>query len=154
MDKKELIDLYKTTLEEFRHHDTAQIQAYIGLGIIIPFFLASIGLLLGRSSPVHTDYINIVKVGIFIFAIFVTAFFWWFSYRINKRFEACEKVREEIENLLEAEEGSKLDGVLVAREIANFQGNKRFTEIRLWIYIPVSIVMLIAFGLFLFMALR
>jgi len=63
------------------------------------------------------------------------------------------KDREGIEKLLEAEEGSELDGLLVAKEIANFQGNKRFTEIRLWIYVPVSIGVLIAFWFFLFMAL-
>jgi len=55
IERNHLIELYKTTLEEFRHHDTAQIQAYMGFGIIIPLFLAAIGLLFGHNSPVHTD---------------------------------------------------------------------------------------------------
>jgi len=154
IDRDTLIELYKTTLEELRHQERVYVQALIGVVIIIPAFLVAVSFLFGGGSPVHSEYVPYVKGGIFGLGILLAGFLGLTIYRINKRFEVCIRVSNNIESKLlgvkTIEETSEFDGLLVRRELNEIEFEKRFERIRFWFYIPILVAIFIAFGLLLF----
>ncbi len=159
MDRKELIELYKTTLEEFRHHDRIYVQALVGVAIIVPAFLVAVGFLFGGDSPVHSEYVPYVKWGIFGLTILLAGFLWWNLYRINERLKVCSNVIGNIESKLleaktidetdEAAKTSELSRLLVKRELEKIKV-KRFGQMRFWVYLFTVVAAFVALGLLLF----
>ncbi len=154
IDREELIELYKTTLEELRHQEWLYVQAIVGTAILIPAFLIAIGFLFGSDSLVYLQYVPWVKGIIFGLAILLAGFLGLAIYRINKRFEACNNVAEAIESKLRSvktpEETSEFDGLLVREALNKIEVDKRFGRIRFRFYIPIIVVAFIVLGLVLF----
>jgi hypothetical protein len=154
VDSKELIELYKATLEELRHYDTTNTQAYIGVVIVIPIFLTAATFLLGEGSPISPQSILGVKWGILILAFIFTIFFAQARFRLNKRVEICIDVLNEIEEKLK--ESSIPENLLIIGQLNEIKGEKILTkkflgiQLTLWIYIPIALVILAAFVSFLF----
>jgi len=150
-----LIELYKTAREEFHQQERTYVQAFIGLGILIPVFIGAISLLFGKDTPLDLVYITPVKIGIFLFVIIVAAFFLIITLRINGRFKVCKKTCHSIEKQLYEEENteecSKLKGLLIGEELEEGKADNWFGRYRFWFYIPLGLAALVAMGLFLFM---
>jgi hypothetical protein len=166
-DRKELIELYKATLEELRHHGTINTQAFIGLAIMIPVFLTAISFLLGSDSPICSGIIH-VKRGILALACLLAIFFAMATWRMNTRFDACNKVLKNIEDELKVDQRtsgtSQFEGLLIRSELNEIWVEKRLTKeipIKIggktwlisWIYIVyilVAVVALVGLGFLLF----
>jgi hypothetical protein len=69
LDNKELIKLYKTTLEESRHHDTVNLQILAAVIVVAALFLAAIGYLFNKDFPLLQQYAIIVKIGVIVFSL-------------------------------------------------------------------------------------
>ena len=153
-DKKELIELYKITLEELRHHDRIYWQALIGLGVIITVFLAVISFLFGKDTPLSSEAVYSAKWALLSFAIFLAVIFALAIYRINSRAKISQEVIRKIECTLRGkqntEETSELDGLLVRRELDKAKFDKWFAKYRFCFYIPVGVLFLIGLWYFLF----
>lgn len=163
VDRDTLIELYKTTLEEFHHHDRIYVQAISGAVVLIPVFLIAASFLLGKDSPVSSQYIPYVKWGLLGLAILFASFVWWNLHRIDERLRICSNVIGNIEGKLisvqtaadtdEAEKLSELSTLLVMREMSKIKV-KRFGQIRFGVYLFVILVVLTLFGLLLFVCIE
>lgn len=153
-----LIELYKTTLEELRHHDRVYWQALLGFALISSVYLAAISFLLGEDSPVRREYLLTVKVGIFSLIIPLTILFALSISRIGIRLKISVGVIRRIEGRLRAVEntgqGFELDGLLVREELDKAKFDSWFGRKRFWFYIPIGVLAFIALWLFLFIALE
>ena len=142
IEKSHLIELYKTTLEEARHHDTINMQIFMALGIVFSLFLVAIS---------------------FIFSILVLfgateGFFGFVFYRYKKYFEACAKVSKEIEGSLTVDKRtrgtSEFDGLLIGPKLREIVDKSRclncYSKHRLEVYIGAGVVALLVLGLLLF----
>lgn len=154
IDRSTLIQLYKTTLEELRHHDRVYWQALLGFAIISSVFLAAISFLLGEDSPVRQEYLLTVKRGIFSLVIPLTLLFVLAISRINIRLKVSLGVIRRIESRLRAVEntgqGSELDGLLVREELDKSKFDNWFAKYRFFFYIPLGLLVLVALGLLIF----
>lgn len=150
----DLIQLYSATLEELRHHERTYVQAFIGMAILIPVFLAAIGLLFGPDTPLLDEYIVSVKVVVFIALVLLIAFFWTVIHRLNRRFTVCRDTLKAIETKLReiknADKDSTLKGLLIAEQLAEKSFDTWFIKPRFYIYVPLTILALIIVGIFLF----
>lgn len=151
MDRKELIELYKTTLEEARHHDTINMQIFVALGVVISLFLAAIGLFFAKDFPLR--YVCCAKAGILVLFLAVEVFFYSAFYRINKKFKACDEVREKIETEL-LKGTPELNSLLIGLELSKMDDNNCYARHRFTIYIVAGLVALITLGLLLFVFIR
>lgn len=152
MQKKELIELYKIALERFYHHDTILTQSYIGLAIVIPVFLAATGYLLGKNSPVPSCNIDPVKWGLLILACLLSGFYWNNSFKIHKAFKAYERVITRIaDEIVKQESSVEIADLLVDNELDKTKAREVFLQKQFSSYLTVNILILIAFGLFLFL---
>ena len=154
MDRKELIELYKITLEEMHRREWLYVQAIVGTVILIPAFLMAIGFIFGSGSPVYLEHVPWVKGIIFGLAILLAGFLGLTIYQVNKSFEACDDVAQGIEsklrNVRTPEETSEFDGFLVRKVLREIEFNERFGRIRFRFYVPILVVVFIALGLVLF----
>jgi hypothetical protein len=147
-ERNHLIELYKTTLEELRHHDTINHQILAASGVVFSLFVAAIGFLFSRDF--HLQYVCWVKIGILVVFLVVELFFGFAYWRRLKQLEACEKVRNNIEDKLKLE----FVGSLIGSELRKLEEKWKCWEwYRNWrrtIYLVVAILAFIALGVLLF----
>jgi hypothetical protein len=145
---KELIELYKTTLEELRHYDATNTQGYVGIVIVIPIFLTAVSFLLGENSPVGAQSVLSVKWGLFILALLFTGFFVYARLRLNQRVVVCNNVLKKIEARLIANSIPKallIRGRLNKTRTDGFLTNKVLgIQLVLWIYVLTALAFLAA----------
>ncbi len=148
--KKELIELYKTTRDEFHHHDAVYIHVCTGASIVLPIFLGVISLLFSGGLSLGL-FVTPTKSGIFGLAIILSFIFWWQIARSDARIKACKEVTQKIEKLLNAT--SEFSGLLVGEKVdrgkldTSFLGRRwpKFTT-----YTSINVIALAGLWLFLF----
>lgn len=167
MTKENLIELYKTTLEQARHHDTINMQAFVGIGVIIPVFLTAIGFLFSTDSVLASAFVTkVVKYALLFLAVGIAYLFVNFTCREDEAMRRCRKVCEGIEGELQrlnntakgpdGKDGSKeshelLIGAQLNKNVHPWrrdwrkEGKKRF-----WISSVLAIIVLVGLGFLLF----
>lgn len=155
-----LIELHNTTLEELRHRDTLHVQAFIGIAVLLSTLLAAMSFLLGKNSPIATEYFMHVKIGTFIVVIIVVSFFIFTLHRFHLRFDVCISVILKIEaKLLNAtatntgattEPKSELDGLLIRTELQAIKFENLLKGKLYPSYAALAIALLCAFYILLF----
>jgi len=157
MDRKELIELYKTTLEELRHHDTINHQILAALAVVFSLFVAAISFLFAKDFPLR--YICCAKVGILVFFLVAELFFGFAVWRRLKQLKVCEEVRKNIEERLTVDKGtegtSEFDGLLIGAELRKLDEQwKWYREHRLIFYGVVALILWVALGILLFVFIK
>jgi len=151
-ERNALIELYRITLEELRQHRTIYIQLFIGLGIIITILLATLGFLFGINSPViKPEFITLVKIFIMLGAVLFVAFYFWTLYRYDRRLKTCRSVRQAIETRI-VNHIPTFDELIIGKRLDKLDIN--WERIRFYIFIPLGAIILILFGLFLFLGIN
>ena len=160
IEKSHLIELYKTTLEEARHHDTINMQIFMALGIVFSLFLVAISFIFSRDFPLRQEcvYWFSVRAGILVLFGAAEGFFGFVFYRYKKYFEACAKVSKEIEGSLTVDKRtrgtSEFDGLLIGPKLREIDDKSRclnwYSKHRLKVYIGAGVVALLVLGLLLF----
>ena len=149
-----LIELYKVTIEEWHHQERIYVQAFVGLGIIIPVFLAAISFFFSRDSYLRLEYIHLVRWAIFSIAVIIGVFFIVLTLRIDGRFVVCRRVSNEIEEKLRKLHGTpfslKMDNLLIKAEVNKRRFDKIIGNYRLYVYIVIGLFCLVGFWFFLF----
>ncbi len=163
--RDQLIELYKTTLEEARHHDTINMQMFMALSVVISLLLVAVSLLFGKDSPVPPEYFTLVKVGILVLFGAGEGLFYQAFCRMHRHFWVCGKVSEKIGEKLKKlanDQNTKgafnLNGLLVHEELRKSgEGEKICNEEWKWyrrprliVYGVAAIIAFVALGLLLF----
>jgi hypothetical protein len=146
IDRKELIELYKATLEEKRHHDRTIMQIFIALIVGISIFIAAIASLFSGDSSLH--FVVGAKVGVVAIFVLVEIFFLFAFKRIDARFRTCDKVRREVEkrllNNVNAAKISEFSGILIGQELDKIDEQSAYIKHKFIAYILLSLVALTA----------
>ena len=151
-----LIELYKTTLEELRHHDRVNVELFVGMAIAISGLVAAAAYLLSSNGLAKETWCCrlAVKIGLFLVAGLMGGFFALTTVRLRKRFDACISTLQLIEGKLRGQSALELDALLIRRRLDNIPLEKCLQERHLLrnVYIGVGISLYIALGFFLFAA--
>lgn len=108
IDRKELIELYKLTLEQGRHHNTMRMQMFMAAGVVSTLLLAAIGYFFNKDFPLSQQYVGWVKAGILVFFAVMECFFLRAFCRNSGCFTVCNCVSKNIEEKIK--DGKKTIG--------------------------------------------
>ena len=149
-----LIELYKTTLEELRHHDRVHVEVLAGIVIAVSVVVAGTPFVLGQDSPIADTWQPFIKAGIFLFAVVAGLFFAYLSGRLHQGQQACILILQSIEAKLLGQSEQELDGLLIKKELGKSSGE---TSPKRWLllkHLPVTyrvLVFSLYIGLVLFL---
>ena len=119
MDKKELIELYKTTLEEARHRDRLYTQTWMAVAITGSVFFAAAALFLKQPPIIPECCMTGFRIGFVILGTCLAFFFTYSVFRFAKEKEICCDIARKIECKFlhgeEQSEGPKLEEDLLIR---------------------------------------
>jgi len=149
MDDDKLLELYKTTLEEIRHHDTINMQIMAALGVVITLFVNAIGLFFSRDFPLR--HILFAKIGFLALFALILALFYFSFRRIEGYFQASQKVMDKIKEELKKNKNERQKGItedmLIKVDSQDDYSRNRFC---IYIILAISFMFLLAFFLFVF----
>jgi hypothetical protein len=148
----ELIELYKTILEELRHHDTINHQIWAASAVVFSVFVAAIGFLFSRDF--HLQYVLGVKIGILLSFTVIEAVFGFAYWRRLKQLEACKKVRDNIEDKLKLEFTGSLIGSKLKVLEEKYKCWEWYIKLRVWLYSLAAILFLAGLAFLLFRAIN
>ena len=161
VDKKQLMELYKISLEEARHRDRLYTQTWIAVAISASVFVAAFGFLFKQISVIFECYMTAFRIGLISLGTFLGLFFTYSVFRLAREKKICWDVAGNIERMFlhgkEQSETPKLKDLLVRQKIEHDEpGGCRRVCWALsgqgwrWVYPGTILLAWIAFCVFLF----
>jgi hypothetical protein len=149
--RRTLLELYRTTLEELRHHERIYTYLVTGMVLIIPILISGYGFLFSGDLLIKPEYINQVKWSLIIILIMLFFFFWVLIFRLERKRRLCTNILKKIETKLKNTSNNfEFEGILIASEFHRKSFDMFVEKNRIFIYIAVNIIAIITlwYGLF------
>ena len=143
-DKNLLLELYRNTLEELRHHERTYIYLVTGMVLIMPILMSAFGLLLNSEILIKPEFTQNIKWVFLIGLIILSIFFWVLIFRLERKRKLCITTLQIIEELIKnRNDDLNLEELLIISKFQEKSFDMFVEKYRIWMYIVVNVLVIV-----------